>query len=329
MHSLRYKFRAWPPGTHWYHRTSACSTSTGSVAFIVEDPDDPYAEVIVEDEALMLSEWNHATANEMLMWDFAATATVDDAADDFTTHGDDDVGGDDIPLEKGGDFIGLHSVLVNGQAEWAGRGARYSVGVGANTTKRLRLVNAGWNLILWVTLECHEMLVVAADGRYVEPVRTAHLQMLPGERYDVLVRARRARARRRGLAAETRHRAPGGVRGAARPSAASSASRTAGYCAPSNSTSTARTSLGTSPRSISFTPTANPPTPGPARERARAAARTVPAERRQRAGRRPRRPRRCLGGARASSQSTTTSRCARTAGSSRAARPRTARSRSS
>ena len=217
MHSLRYKFRAWPPGTHWYHSHVGMQYVDGQRGLlIVEDPDDPYAEVIVEDEALMLSEWNHATANEMLMWDFAATATVDDAADDFTTHGDDDVGGDDIPLEKGGDFIGLHSVLVNGQAEWAGRGARYSVGVGANTTKRLRLVNAGWNLILWVTLECHEMLVVAADGRYVEPVRTAHLQMLPGERYDVLVFARGERAAHAdaGLAAETRCRAPDGVRGA-------------------------------------------------------------------------------------------------------------------
>ena len=62
MHSLRYKFRAWPPGTHWYHSHVGMQYVDGQRGLlIVEDPDDPYAEAIVEDEALMLSEWNHAT----------------------------------------------------------------------------------------------------------------------------------------------------------------------------------------------------------------------------------------------------------------------------
>ena len=117
------------------------------------------------------------------------------------------------------------------------------------------------------------MLVVAADGRYVEPVRTAHLQMLPGERYDVLVFARGERAAHAdtpGSAAETRCRAPDGVRGLARPSAASSASRTAAT-ALLQIQRVRRERVWELHRVRSrFTPTANPPTPrSGARRRAR------------------------------------------------------------
>ena len=84
-------------------------------------------------------------------------------------------------------------------------------------------------------------------------------------------RARRRRARGRDALPRARRRAGAGAtfRGFV-------SVQNRGYCAPSNSTSTARTSLGTSPRSISLTPTANPPTP---LSRARRRARSSPTDR--------------------------------------------------
>ena len=41
--ALRYEFKAWPKGTHWYHSHSALQFCDGLKGlFIAEDPDDPW-----------------------------------------------------------------------------------------------------------------------------------------------------------------------------------------------------------------------------------------------------------------------------------------------
>ena len=41
--SMTYEFRAWPPGTHWYHSHAALQVGDGLRGmFIVEDPTDKW-----------------------------------------------------------------------------------------------------------------------------------------------------------------------------------------------------------------------------------------------------------------------------------------------
>ena len=65
--SMTYEFKAWPPGTHWYHSHAALQLGDGLKGlFIVEDPNDPWRHFYSTDAALMFYEWAWQTELDMV-----------------------------------------------------------------------------------------------------------------------------------------------------------------------------------------------------------------------------------------------------------------------
>ena len=67
--------------------------------------------------------------------------------------------------------------------------AGYVVRVGARRAARLRLCSGSTQYHFEVSIERHNMTVVAKDGALVKPVEVSRVTVYPGERYDVLVAA--------------------------------------------------------------------------------------------------------------------------------------------
>jgi hypothetical protein len=82
--------------------------------------------------------------------------------------------------------------LVNGVVSVNRTGAEsagYVVNVGAGRTARLRLCYGGFNYKFAVSVQGHNMTIIAKDGTYVRPVTVERIVMHAAERYDVLVTA--------------------------------------------------------------------------------------------------------------------------------------------
>ena len=162
--TMTYEFKAWPAGTHWYHSHTGLTLGDGLRGlFIVEDPDDPWKHFYSVDEALMFYEWNWHT--ELEMWESKQQAP--DTPQDF---------------EAG---------VVNGvvSKNRSGTNEGYVVHVGAGRTARLRLCYAGVNFKTSVTIDGHNMTVIAKDGATTAPLTTRRVVVHAAERYDVLVPA--------------------------------------------------------------------------------------------------------------------------------------------
>ena len=148
---MTYEFIAWPAGSHWYHSHSSMQLGDGLKGmFIVEDPDDPWLPHYGVDEALFFYEWNYESALEMFELKENAPYTPQ-------------------PFEGG---------LVNGifshNATIATDGYITSVGAGRNA--RLRFCYGGINYKFVVSIEGHNMTVIAKDGTSVQPIEVSSIQ---------------------------------------------------------------------------------------------------------------------------------------------------------
>src|SRR5262249_45359963 len=95
-----------------------------------------------------------------------------------------------MPMRDVGD-IPFQSGLVNGKGRAPGPpGPLTTVAVGAGETIRLRLINGSSTYSFRCQIDGHPLTVIASDGSPVEPMVVDNLVFAPGERYDVLLKAR-------------------------------------------------------------------------------------------------------------------------------------------
>lgn len=151
--NFTYRFKADASGTFWYHAHVESHFAEGFYgAFVVRTaPGEPKESELM----LLLSDWYHASADQIMQKMLAPP---------FVT-----------PLPD--------VVLVNG----AGDENMAELRVQANTTYRIRVINAATFSLFRLSLEGHNMSVIEADADRVAPFQTPAVEVDAGQRYVVLL----------------------------------------------------------------------------------------------------------------------------------------------
>jgi FtsP/CotA-like multicopper oxidase with cupredoxin domain len=170
-----YKFKADPPGTHWYHSHTEFQISMG----VKSD-----AEM-----TMFISDWNHlhTTRDLFARWTFG-----------YYENGK----GIHAPPGLDGLTYGrfkMHSGLVNGRGRYVDPATGKNNGaplsrftVQSGYVIRIRLVNSAAMLPFRFAIESHKLKVIASDGIDMKPIEVDGLMTYPGETYDILITANQA-----------------------------------------------------------------------------------------------------------------------------------------
>jgi multicopper oxidase len=198
--SFVYDFVAEPAGTHWYHSHVGVQYGNGLFGPFVVEEASPIASYD-RDEVLLINDWFRESGDALLAGllkspPMAGMPAARKAAPKAgmpamkEMAGMEDMGGMAMPMRDVGD-VPFQSGLVNGKGRAPGtKGPLTTVEVGDGETIRLRLINGSSTYAFRYQIDGHPLTVIASDGSPVKPVVVDNLVFAPGERYDVLLRAR-------------------------------------------------------------------------------------------------------------------------------------------
>jgi CopA family copper-resistance protein len=196
--SFRYQFDVKQSGTYWYHSHSGFQEQTGAYGAIIIDPAEPPHYSYEREHVIVLSDWSdedpediYAKLKKMSHYYNTRERTMGDSWSDIQSNGwnkawnnrkmwnsmrmsDRDIS----------DVTGkTYTFLMNGQTpadNWTGlfnKGERVL----------LRIINASAMTLFDVRIPGLKMMVVAADGQYVDPINVDEFRIGVAETYDVLV----------------------------------------------------------------------------------------------------------------------------------------------
>lgn len=153
-------------GTYWYHSQLSVQYSDGLRGpLIIYDPDDPQQDLYdVDDETTIwqVGDWWH-NSSVSLLDGYVATGIVP-VSDSGTFNGKGRFnGGPEVPF-----------AVSNVEA-----GKRY----------RFRIINQSMRNVFTISIDSHNMTIIAADGQPVQPLNVDQIEILAGQRYDVVVTA--------------------------------------------------------------------------------------------------------------------------------------------
>mmetsp|Transcript_5498 Transcript_5498/g.22789 ORF Transcript_5498/g.22789 Transcript_5498/m.22789 type:complete len:726 (-) Transcript_5498:267-2444(-) len=178
--SMTYQFVASPAGTHWYHSHLALQYADGAKGmFVVYDDTDGLAEYYDAERYVMFYDWLPKLSSAEY---YVLGQVFGNSMHVMAT-------GEPGEFENWVPAAGL----VNGKPGLRSGDpidAGYVLDVPVGHTLRVRLCFGGWLDKASVSVEGHDVLVVAKDGARVAPVRATTLLMHPAERFDVLLEAR-------------------------------------------------------------------------------------------------------------------------------------------
>ncbi|KAM3963142.1 uncharacterized protein ACR2FA_002903 [Aphomia sociella] len=153
-----YIFNVVSPGTFFYHADSVSHHNDGVYGSLVVNQPQPL------EIHSTLYDYDRSAENTLLIgakFSKLFTASLDDMSQ-----------------------VAPDSLVINGGE------SSYKLFVMQGFAYRLRLINAiAIECPVVVTIDKHEMTVIATDGKAVKPVSTRSVQLYPGERMDVVVRA--------------------------------------------------------------------------------------------------------------------------------------------
>ncbi|XP_038880052.1 L-ascorbate oxidase-like [Benincasa hispida] len=176
-----YQFKADKPGTYFYHGHLGMQRSAGLYGSLIIDPEEGKKEPFHYDEEinLLLSDWWHKSAHKQ------------------------EVGLSSSPMR----WIGEpETILINGRGQIScSIAAKYNknleqcklkggeqcapfiLQVKPKKTYRIRIASTTSLSALNLAIGNHQLLVVEADGNYVEPFVTSDIDIYSGESYSVLI----------------------------------------------------------------------------------------------------------------------------------------------
>ncbi|XPS68223.1 hypothetical protein M3J07_000508 [Ascochyta lentis] len=153
-----YTWRATQYGTSWYHSHYALQAWTGVFgAIVIHGP--ATANYDVDVGPVMVTDWSHSTVDAL--WTSAQT--------------------------KGPPT--LDTALINGMGTFNGTGERFEMVFEAGKKHRLRFVNSAIDTAFKLSLDGHTMTVIAMDFVPVVPFEIDVLDIIMGQRYDVVIAA--------------------------------------------------------------------------------------------------------------------------------------------
>ncbi|XP_042890220.1 oxidoreductase OpS5-like [Penaeus japonicus] len=172
MGSFRYDFPAATPGTHWWHSHTGVHRGDGLFgAFVVRQPEDGlHGAYDVDDHVLILHDWFHGSTNsEFLGYQHSTSMGV---ANTILMNGK----GRNLHAQE----EGLEAVATPLEVVRVTPGLRH----------RLRLVSASSFVCpMIVSVDGHQLTVIAIDGAEVIPRTVDSLEILSGERVDLVLEA--------------------------------------------------------------------------------------------------------------------------------------------
>ncbi|XP_065666457.1 uncharacterized protein LOC100206475 isoform X2 [Hydra vulgaris] len=183
--TFTYKFKAEPKGTFWYHSHVGSQRTNGAYgAFIIKEREKINTEKIT-DVIMTVGDWHHKTSEEVYlkmvygnfigMKPFNASKTVD-----------------------GGLFSGVPwvSALIEGKGRYIDPNTGKDNGAPLTwyTVKhglkyRFRSINVGTIYPMRISVDGHEISVVASDGYDIKPYSAESVIVHPGERFDFILNA--------------------------------------------------------------------------------------------------------------------------------------------
>ncbi|XP_063978189.1 uncharacterized protein LOC135163015 [Diachasmimorpha longicaudata] len=170
--TFRYKWRAQNAGTHFYHAHTGLHKPAGiQGAIVVRRPreTDPIAKYYDEDgidNVIFVNDWFHSTPDNH--WPGNRFRNVGQVADNF---------------------------LINGRGQWFNSTSNTStdtplavINVEPNRRYRFRMVNSlSWTCSVQMTIQDHNMTLVATDGEPVIPKNVTTITSFSAERYDFVL----------------------------------------------------------------------------------------------------------------------------------------------
>lgn len=182
--TFTYKFKAYPPGTFWYHSHVGSQRVDGLLgAFVVrKNEPDPLPEHI-----LQIQDWNHDWDGNM-----GYQLMVYGIIENKTKY---------IPSQSlDGSFYSLfkaQSGLINGRGRFyfdLERGIHNEAplevfNVKQNTSYRFRVINVGALFPFRVSVDNHMLSVIESDGYSIRPTLAESFVINPGERFDFVINA--------------------------------------------------------------------------------------------------------------------------------------------
>ncbi|MAI78843.1 MAG: copper resistance protein CopA, partial [Deltaproteobacteria bacterium] len=174
--SVYYEYPLLQSGTYWYHSHYEFQEQTGLHGpLIIEARNEPYQ--YDQEAVVFLSDWLNQSPAEMIP-QFRGEAPMTEAARPAPK------GGYPFPGEKPFNVdVNYPGYLLNGQSNKR----PWTLSARKGDRIRFRLINGSTASFFRVSLEGHELELIAADGQPVSPIRGDNLVIGTAERYDFLV----------------------------------------------------------------------------------------------------------------------------------------------
>ena len=182
--SFRYDFVVKQTGTFWWHSHAGRERSNGLYgAFVVKPREQDEA---IEEYVFTIQDWNHSEDADLagmkdLFYDGHKVWTP------FKTYDGQDWGN-----------YRIHSALLNGRGRFRHQEKGTVIdspvetfNVTSGKRYRFRVINAATFYAFRVSIDDHEITIVASDGSDIQPVVCESFAIFPGERYDFIITADR------------------------------------------------------------------------------------------------------------------------------------------
>lgn len=202
--SFRYIFKAYPPGTFWYHSHSGAQRTDGMYGGLVvlEGSNTTQEDIGIEFEdhpgqhTLTFLDWQRqesldlfAKVHSKIRYFPAADGPVDAVPTNQNMFYKPTQAADG----SGIGIVKYWSGLINGRGRHSSVPLNQSIltifRVDEGKSYRFRLIGAQSVYAYNFSIDAHRMTVIATDGYFIQPVETDFIIVHTGERYDVIVTA--------------------------------------------------------------------------------------------------------------------------------------------
>lgn len=186
--TFTYTFRVDESGTFWYHSSAGAQRGKGLYgALIVLDREPPAnLDKVDGDFVLQIQDWNHdydAEQGYMLSKD----GVYENRSQILTTR---------LPRGRNNSLWNAHSSLINGNGRYYdpqtgkhNEAPLRDFKVQEGKSYRFRVINAASVYSYRVSVDGHNITIIASDGKMVVPVEVESFWVHPGERFDFLLEA--------------------------------------------------------------------------------------------------------------------------------------------
>jgi L-ascorbate oxidase len=180
LQTQEYRFKAYPPGTHYWHAHAVMDVADGLSGPIIIHPKEESTNLEYDDERMLFLQDFYSETGEQ------QRAGLDNFP--FTWIGNPDsllINGKGLAaacaMEGADPVVCLDT--CNDTLAWLP-----TIEVEANTTYRIRIINSGQLIFQNVAIVGHNMTIVEIEGTIIEtPITVANYDVAPGQRVSVLI----------------------------------------------------------------------------------------------------------------------------------------------